>query len=116
MELEAYVGKLGGRWPFSGFILAIASLSLVVAELIANILLIGAAYTVFGMLWSGALKARFAVVGPPNLRWVIGSFAVLVLLTCELFRVFVPTGPVLMPGLFVLLHLPLVIKTDKLPR
>jgi hypothetical protein len=40
---------------------------------------------------------------------------VLVLLMCELFCVFVSMVPVLMPGLFVLLHLPLVIKTDKRP-
>jgi hypothetical protein len=73
MELEAYVWKLGGRWPFFGFILAIASLSLGVAVLTANNLLIGAANTVFGMLWSYALKARFAEVGPTNSRWVIGS-------------------------------------------
>jgi hypothetical protein len=43
--------RLGGRWPFFGVILLIASLSLGVALLTANNLLLGTAYAVIGMLW-----------------------------------------------------------------
>jgi hypothetical protein len=68
---------------------------------------------IFAGEWAAVFKARLAAVGLPHSRWLIALYGLFVFIACVLLFHFVSNGRFLVPGLFVLLNMPLVILKEK---
>jgi len=106
------------RWPFMLFILVSALLFLIFVLFFlptasTHEALISFCLVVYAGEWSEILRARLAVVGLQHSRWVIGLYVSLVSTACFLLCYFVSKGRFFFPGLFVFLHIPLVILKEK---
>jgi RHS repeat-associated protein len=111
------------RWPYVLFVLVSALLFLTFVLVLSTtspakglslpFLVVLFCLIVYAGEWGEILRARLAAVGLPHSRWVIGPYASLVCIACFLLCYFISKGRFLAPGLFVLLHLPLVILKEK---
>jgi len=103
------------RWPFALLILTGALLFLVFVLLFPSdpLYLCRICIFMFVTEWSGALRARIKAVGLRPERLVHFLCGLLVIATCTLVFFAVPDGRFLTPALFVLLHLPLVLRNEK---
>jgi hypothetical protein len=100
---------------FSSSILIIVSLwSLLILLLPKAALYLGAIFPVLlGYQWTVALKARLAAVGLPSTRWSTALYELVVFFACLLLSTFDHGIRLLVPGLFLLLHVPLAILREK---
>jgi hypothetical protein len=68
---------------------------------------------VYADAWATVLRVRVKAVGLPHSRWLIVLYGLCVYFACGLLWYLVSIGRFLVPGLFVLLNMPLVILKGK---
>jgi hypothetical protein len=75
---------------------------------------VGALFPVLlGYQWSVALRARLAAVGFSSTRWWAALYELVVAFSCLSLIVFDHGTRLVVPGLFLLLHIPLAILREK---
>ena len=114
MESNDYRQPFARRWPFLGLAVAVAGVWLLLLTLqIPAVLRITCGYAV-ALCWYPVSRARMLKVGLP--RWSFRVIEPLILLVLLAFLFLVrssPAWPLFLSGLFVLLHIPLVVLKEK---
>jgi hypothetical protein len=103
------------RWTYMLFILvsALSFLAFVLMFPTAPPIAGSICLILFAGVWSAMLKARLIAVGLPHSRWVLLLCALLVYVACVLLFYLFSKGRFFVPGLFVILNMPLVILKEK---
>jgi hypothetical protein len=118
MELDSFQGRLAQRWPFVVLVVIFASLMLALETRHPRVSLfwLSAFRYLSGACWAVALRARLARLGLPHSSWVLIPLMLFVLLACIRLPQLFSLKPLFGAGLFVLLHLPLVILKNRPPE
>jgi len=115
MSIVPDAQRLAERWPFATVVVLVAALWMAFATLLAGVpsLVQTACGYALVVVWVAALKARLVRVGLWRRFWPMTLYILFVLLVCLFLMPAVFRTPALLPGLFVLLNLPLIILRDK---
>lgn len=116
MSVGTYTYRLASRLPFAALLVAFSYLALGVGALLVRtpyMILVVLSF-LGGFIWVQLFEARLRRLGVSRpWPWAVLDYAVLLILTYFQIRTSFSTGPLLVPGFFALLHVPLLILKDK---
>jgi hypothetical protein len=116
MEMDFQWRGLTNRWAFAGLVVILAFL-LALKSSIPGTAAIGISLLRYaiGAFWAVGLRFRLSRVGLPHTPWVLILSMLFALLLCVRLPQLLSLEPAYGAGLFLMLHLPLIILRDKKP-